>query len=250
MAFSQRHDKNNFYFFPEELAKESKNFPLPDFSNFFEKPIEEKKLTNYNISVEKVVEPEKKKILPKKIPKAPKVVDRFVQCLEKFKNVDEKDFHINAKIKSIEASSDEDRYFNNVDVIVRFFSLEKEQRIKVLERKKFLMSDEEEQDLFFWIMLQGTKLADTGYLHEESLDLIAQEISGGFVLVRRDLLKKHIYDKLPQDGKTTSIPKDAIYRIFRIGLRRELKTLVPAEDILSDETIPGCLITLYYDDKK
>ena len=60
---------------------------------------------------------------------------------------------------------------------------------------------------------------------------MAQEVSDGFILIRRKALKEYIYDRLPSDGVTTSIPKDAIYRILKIGRRRELKTLVPAQDI-------------------
>lgn len=121
--------------------------------------------------------------------------------------------------------------------------------VHCLNRKKWLENDnfgETEQDNYFWILLHGIKNVDRGYLHDERVAFIAQEIEGGFLLLDRKALQHKLYDYLPQDGSTVSKPNEAIYKNYKIGLRKEMKTLIPAEDIMNEEKFPGCLISLFY----
>ncbi len=228
---------SDLFFSPSELAKEVKEYAIPIFPDemFSSKPKEERRLENW-----KPLPPIKKEVvksdvnLPAKIPKPPKIVQECIDLLSQQKD----------DILEVTNTSDEDRYLRHAEIMVKLkhFEMRGECKIKVLDRKKFLMNDEEKQDEYLWILLHGIKPKDLGYLHEESIDFLAQEIENGFLLMRRNVLQEHIYNLLPPDGVTTSTPKEAIYRILKIGRRRELKTLVPMEDILK---IPGAFVAKY-----
>lgn len=197
-------------------------------------------------------------------------VNRFVQYLQKFK--DEKNYDvsnantnanttanitintnsypmINPKIESCSIAE------SGTHVLLKFAAKiddaknhhqQQQYSVKILERKRLLASDEEEQDTYFWIMLHGSKAKDSGYLHDKTFDLLAQEISGGYVLLNREIFKTYLYERLPCDGSTTATPKEAIYKIFRVGLRRETKTLVPAEDILDSDRCSAVVMAIYF----
>jgi hypothetical protein len=253
------------YFSPTALAKEDRHFPLPDFSNVSgtapevpppppqsqTPPARQRRQTPVHLEAcePKPPKPPRKKAAPK----APAGVQKFVSCLSKFKQETirgvgvgvGKDPLVNLAIHSLSTVADTDQ---EADALVQFNGADRPiQTVKVLDRKRLLMTDDDCQDTYFWIILHGTKVKDAGYLHDASIDLLAQEIAGGFVLMDRLKLKEHIYDRLPQDGSTTAVPKDAVYKIFRVGLRREMKTLLPAEDLLDGDTMPpGCLVALYY----
>ncbi len=228
-------------FSPADLAKEVKDHAIPIFSDEIipEKPkaIEKRQYEKWKPPIKKkTVKSSSKTMLPAKIPKAPKIVGRCVDLLSNQPN----------EISEIKTTSDEDRYLHHAEIIANFSDAASEtswRKIKVLDRKKLLMNDEEKQDDFLWILLHDIKPTDLGYLHEKEIDYLAQEVSDGFVLIDRKVLKEYICDQLPQNGITTSVPKEAIYRILKIGRRRELKTLVPMEDIL--HKIPGAFVAKY-----
>lgn len=145
------------------------------------------------------------------------------------------------------SSTHDVRSSTHVDAIIQFADSDFVRNVKVLPRQRLLVSDEEPQDDLFWIELRPTAKNDQGYLHDADVDLLAQEIVGGFLLIDRRLLKEALYDsKLPADSATTALPREATYRVFRLGLKRELKTLVPAKDLLDKDALPGCLVALYY----
>lgn len=87
------------------------------------------------------------------------------------------------------------------------------------------------QDQYLWFLLHGLKVKDEGYLHNEQIHFLIQELENEYWFFDRKKLVTFIYDKLPQDGSTVSVPKDAIYNVLKMGNRREMKTLVPSEDV-------------------
>lgn len=226
-------------FSPADLANEVRDHAIPNFADEIipEKARRYEKWKPLPSIKKKTVKSSSNVVLPAKIPKAPKIVGRCVDLLS----------NQPTEISEIKTTSDEDRYLHHAEIIAKFSDAAASEnswrKIKVLGRKKLLMNDEENQDDFLWILLHDIKPTDLGYMHEKEIDYLAQEVSDGFILIDRKVLKEYICDQLPQNGITTSVPKEAIYRILKIGRRRELKTLVPMEDIL--HKIPGAFVAKY-----
>jgi len=167
----------------------------------------------------------------------PKVVGRFEKCIKNHEDFFESHSYL----------SKNERYLQNAELYITIKGIVKrKEKIKILEKQKLLSSDEDAQDEYFWISLHGAKPKDFGYLHDDEVVYIAQEISEGFLLFYREVLKDFIYEQLPPGGFTTDKPKDALYNIFKIGRRREMKTLIARKDLEEKGFVIKKI--LYFDD--
>lgn len=140
-------------------------------------------------------------------------------------------------------SKDEHKVHPHVDVVVQFEGPipNKTEHIKVLERRPYLEADEL-QDEYLWIQLVAPLKKDSGWLHDESVTMIAQQIAGGFFLMHRQQLLTHVFDRLPCDASSTTDIRSATYGRWKRNGRRETFTLVPAADILGSDIVPFALL--------
>ena len=102
-------------------------------------------------------------------------------------------------------------------------------KVEVKSRKRVSRDDDSTQTELTWIELHGVRPKDPGWLFGKA-DLIAFEKEDTFVLVKKcDLLD--VINRKVDLVKKVSEPKEAVYKIYTRGGRRDKLTLLPMAEI-------------------
>ena len=179
-------------------------------------------------------------------------------CFEKMKTHDE---------YSPCHATDNERFFHHIDFLFSYRGQKTPSKsVKVLQRQKICFNDQEKQDDFCWILLHDIKPNDMGYLHETKLDYLAQEVATSsihvesefditkynttndgdvpplstYLLFDRKQVREFVVEKIPHcftndskgNSNVTTLPRDSVYKILKIGKRNDIKTLVPRKDLM------------------
>ncbi len=102
-------------------------------------------------------------------------------------------------------------------------------KVEVKGRKRIRRDDDGAQSDFTWVELHGVRPKDAGWLFGKA-DLIAFEKEDSFILVKKTDLLAMVNKKVNPVAKVHD-SKDAVYKIYTRGGRKDKLTLLPADDI-------------------
>lgn len=105
-----------------------------------------------------------------------------------------------------------------------------EYKVDVKAMKRLYRYDENTQDKWLWIELKGWGYNNDGWLYGKA-DIIAFEMSYGFLLVKRSDLKKIVLEKVDMSNKVTN-SIDAKYKLYERHTK-DISTLIQAKDVES-----------------
>lgn len=107
-------------------------------------------------------------------------------------------------------------------------------KVDVKAMKRLYRYDKEPQDEWLWIELKGWGYNNDGWLYGKA-DIIAFEMSYGFLLVKRKDIKKVVLNKVDLTARVTN-SIDAKYKTYKRHTG-DLSTLIQAKDLEEVEHI-------------
>ena len=134
-----------------------------------------------------------------------------------------------AKGWQVQASTDQQDIHEHWDYLI--CKAERQFRVDVKARKRIRRSDPQQQDDWLWIELHGVREHDAGWLYGGQADLLAFELSTGFLLVRRVDLIAVICEWVDFSSEVSSASQ-ARYKLYRRANRHDCLTLIESQRLL------------------
>lgn len=103
-------------------------------------------------------------------------------------------------------------------------------RVDVKSRKKLKRSDQECNDAYIWVEVQGKHNHDRGWLYDGTADLIALEREHDWLLIDKKKLRP-IVENLCDLGEIVSSADEALYKVYSRPTLNDGVTLLRAPDV-------------------